>query len=406
MSALTDAKIRNAKPAAKAFRLFDGRGLYLEVSPNGGRWWRWKYREGGKEKRLSLGTWPDVTLKAARDRCEDVRRQLAAGTDPASARKADKIAKREAAATTFEAIAREWHERHSEGLADTYTGRVLSCLERDLFPWIGARPIGEIDAKELLECLRRIEERGAVDTAHRARGYASQVFRYAVSTRRADRDPSPDLRGALRTAIPEHFAAVTDPDRLAELLRTMGAYSGRFVVRCALQLAPLLFVRPGELRKAKWEQFNLEAGEWRFTTSKTGTALVVPLARQAVAILRELEPLTGSGVYVFPNGRSALRPMSENAVLGALRRLEIPKEQATGHGFRATARTMLEEVLGYPAHLIEQQLGHTVRDPLGRAYNRTQHLAERRRMMQAWADYLEGLEKEGSKVVPLHRMAS
>jgi integrase len=268
-----------------------------------------------------------------------------------------------------------------------------------VFPWLGGRPIAEITAPELLSMARRIESKGAVETAHRAVQNCGQIFRYAVATGRAERDPTGDLRGALQPAKSTHMAAITEPREAGELLRTLDAYQGTLTVRCALQLAPLVFVRPGELRAAEWKDIDLDAAEWRFTASKTGTGHIVPLSRQAVAILREVQPLTGEGRYVFPSARTSERPMSDNAVLAAMRRLSIAKEEMCGHGFRAMARTILDEVLSFRPELIEHQLAHAVRDPNGRAYIRTAYLPERRTMMQTWADYLDGL-KSGAEVIP------
>jgi integrase len=286
-------------------------------------------------------------------------------------------------------VAREWYAKHTSAWAESHGSRIIRRLERDIFPWLGKGPVAEITPPELLAVVRRIEGRGALETAHRALQNCGQVFRYAIATARAERDPSQDLRGALPPVKEGHFAAVTDPKRLGEILRAFDGYEGTLPVRCALRLAPLVFVRPGELRKALWADIDLEAAEWRYEFTKTGTPHIVPLSRQATEILEEIHPLTGRSSYVFPSARSAQRPMSDNAILAALRRMGIPKDEMTGHGFRAAARTILDEVLGFPPHLIEHQLAHAVRDPLGRAYNRTAHLAERRDMMQAWADYLD-----------------
>lgn len=389
---LTQAQIRNTKPGDKPVRLFDGRGLYLEVAPSGGRWWRFKYRYAGKEKRLSLGVYPDVSLKDARERCEQARKVLAAGTDPSLARKAAKAAVRQGAENSFEAVSGEWLRNHAEVWSESHRVRVERLFERDLFPWLGSRPIADISPPELLDVIRRIERRGALETAHRALGNCGQVFRYAIATGRAARDPAADLGGALPPVKGEHFAAVTDPKRVGELLRVLDGYQGTLPVRCALRLAPLVFVRPGELRKAEWAHIDLEAAEWRYTVTKTGSDHIVPLSRQAVEILQELRPVTARSQYVFPSARSGRRPMSDNAVLAALRRSGIDKDEMSGHGFRAMARTILDEVLGFRPDLIEHQLAHAVRDPHGRAYNRTAHLPERRRMMQEWADYLGKLK--------------
>jgi integrase len=401
---LTDTRIRNAKPEDKPTRLFDERGLYLEVSPAGGKWWRLKYRFGGQEKRLSLGVYPQVTLKDARERRDAARKLLGDGVDPSEHRKATKAASVDRASNSFEVVTREWFAKYSAGWAESHSSRVMRLFERDIFPWIGGRPVAEITALELLAVIRRIESRGASDTAHRAKNNCSQVLRYAVATGRRERDPSVDLRGALAPVKGEHFAATTDPGRLAEILRAMDAYAGTLPVRCALRLAPLVFVRPGELRRAEWKDIDLEAEEWRYTVTKTDTPHIVPLSRQAVAILRELKPLTGDGTLVFPGARSLKRPMSDNAVLAAMRYLDIGKEEMSGHGFRAVARTILDEVLGVRPDFIEHQLAHAVKDPNGRAYNRTAHLTERKRMMQQWADYLDRL-KLGAEVVPINQSA-
>lgn len=401
---LTNTQIRNARPRQRAVRLFDERGLYLEISPSGGKWWRLKYRFQGAEKRISLGVYPDVALKDARDRREEARKLLAGGIDPSQYRKATKSAYADRAANSFETVAREWFAKESPTWAETHSTKLLRLLERDIFPWIGSRPIAEIAAPELLAVLRRIEGRGAVETAHRARGHCGQIFRYGIATSRCTSDPAHDLRGALAPVTGSHFAAATEPEQLAAILRAIDGYQGTLPVRCALRLAPLVFVRPGELRKSEWKDIDLDGAEWRYTVTKTNTPHIVPLSRQAVTILRELHPLTGSGQYAFPSARSTSRPMSDNAILAALRRMGIGKEEMSGHGFRAVARTILDEVLGARPDFIEHQLAHAVRDPNGRAYNRTAHLQERRKMMQTWADYLDQL-KAGAKVVVIHQRA-
>lgn len=399
---LSDTLIRNAKPRTKAIKLFDGGGLYLEISPAGGKWWRLKYRFDGKEKRLSLGVYPTVSLKDVRERRDTARKLLANGRDPSEDRKATKLARAHNMENSFELVAREWLGKFSSTWAATHQDRVIRRFERDIFPWIGSRLISEVNAPELLNVVRRIEKRGALETAHRALGNCGQVFRYAVATGRAIRDPCGDLRGALPPAKSDHFAATTDPKRVGEILRAMDGYQGTFTVRCALRLAPLLFVRPGELRRAQWVDMQLDAQEWRYTVTKTNTPHIVPLSRQAVDILCELQPLTGHGRYVFPGARSNGRPMSDNAILAAMRRMNIDKSEMSGHGFRAVAKTILDEVLGVRPDLIEHQLAHAVRDPNGRAYNRTAHLPERRKMMQQWSDYLDKI-KVGGEVIPLAR---
>jgi integrase len=400
---LTDAAARNAKPAAKTVRMFDRDGLYLEVSPRGGKWWRLKYRYAGKEKRVSLGVYPEVNLKKARARTIDARQLLADGVDPSQNRRAAKAAQVEGAGNSFEVVTREWIANQMKAWVRGHGERILTRFERDIFPWIGARPIADLAAPELLTTVRRIEKRGALETAHRALGNCGQVFRYAIATGRAKRDPTGDLRGALPAVKTEHFAAITDPKRVGALMRAIDGYEGSLTVRCALRLAPLVFVRPGELRHAEWATMDLDGGEWRYTVTKTNTPHIVPLSSQAVAILRELKPLTGRGRYVFSSARSSQRPMSDNAILAAMRRMGIAKDEMSGHGFRAMARTILDEVLSFRPDFIEHQLAHAVRDPNGRAYNRTVHLAERRKMMQAWADYLDKLKNgaDGQGALPI-----
>lgn len=398
---LTDTKARNAKPKSKQYKLFDNDGLFLLVVPAGGKWWRFKYRFGGKEKLLSLGTYPEVSLAMARERRDEARRQVADGIDPSQARKALKTTQVQVE-NTFEVVAREWHSKFTPSWTPGHAATILKRLESNVFKWIGTRPILEVKAPELLMVLRRVESRGALETAHRIRAICSQVFRYAVATGRAERDPAADLRGALPPVKPNHHAALTDPDKVGGLLRAIDGYQGSCVTKCALRLAPLLFVRPGELRQMEWVEIDLEAAEWNIPAEKMKTRQphLVPLARQAVEILHEIHPLTGAGRYVFPSARTPHRPMSNNAVLAALRRMGFAKEEITGHGFRVMARTILDEVLQVRPDFIEHQLAHAVRDPNGRAYNRTAHLPERRKMMQTWADYLDGL-KAGAKVIPL-----
>lgn len=402
--ALSDVAVRNAKPGEKPIRMFDGGGLYLEVAPTGGKLWRLKYRFGGKEKLLALGKYPDVSLKDARERRDEARKLLANEVDPSENRKQQKSAKAERSANSFEVVAREWIAKNTPTWAASHASKIIRRLEMYVYPWLGGKPIADITAPDLLALARRIESKGAIETAHRALQNCGQVFRYAVATGRAERDPTGDLRGALQSVKSTHMAAVTEPHKVAELLRTFDTYQGTLTVRCALQLAPLVFVRPGELRTAEWSDIDLDTAEWRFTASKTGTAHIVPLSHQSVAILLEIQALTGDGRFVFPSARTGERPMSDNAILAAMRRLGIAKDEMSGHGFRAMARTILDEVLGYRPDLIEHQLAHAVRDPNGRAYNRTAHLPERRKMMQAWADYLDKL-KVGAEVIPLHRKA-
>lgn len=410
---LSDTAIKAAKPGlhpakgdtgGKPYKLADAGGLFLLVQPNGGKWWRLKYRFGGKEGGLALGTYPDVSLKMARERRDEARRLVASGIDPALHRKLEKGRKVEAGANTFEAVAREWYAKYATTWAPSHGEKIIRRLERDIFPWLGKMPVGEVTAPALLTVLRKIEARGAVETAHRAHQNCGQVFRYAVATNRAVRDPSGDLRGALTPVKQEHHASLTDPAAIGELLRAMRGYSGSLVTRCALMLAPLVFVRPGELRRAEWAEIDLDAAEWRIPAEKMKSRAlhIVPLSIQAVAILRELQPLTGRGRYVFPSGRGPSRCMSENGVLSALRRMGYTGDQMTGHGFRSMASTLLNEQ-GWNKDAIERQLAHGERDKVRAAYNYAEHLPERRKMMQAWADYLDSLARGESKVVALRR---
>ncbi|MGH8586821.1 MAG: tyrosine-type recombinase/integrase [Gammaproteobacteria bacterium] len=395
---LTDTAIRNAKPGEKPVKLFDEGGLYLILTPAGGRWWRFDYRFAGKRRTLSMGVYPAVGLKQARDKRDAGRKQLAAGIDPGLVRKAE----RSADADSFEAVAREWHAKYAPRWVPGHASKIIGRFERDIFPWLGARPVREITAPELLEVLRRIESRGAIETAHRAHQNCGRVFRYAVATGRAERDPAADLRGALPPAEEKHHAAITDPKAIGALLRAIDGYQGSFVTQCALRLAPLTFVRPGELRKAEWSEIALMSAEWRIPAErmKMRAVHIVPLSRQALAVLHELRPLAGSGRYVFHGLRTPTRPMRENTVNAALRRLGYAKDETTGHGFRSMASTLLNEQ-GWHRDAIERQLAHGERDAVRAAYNYAEHLPERRRMMQAWADYLDTL-KNGAEVVPLH----
>jgi integrase len=400
---LSEAKVRTAKPKESAYKLFDGGGLFLMVTPSGGKLWHFKYRFDMKERKLALGTYPEISLADARQRREEARTQIAHGIDPGAVRKAQKLAETEET-DTFEVIAREWFAKFKSTWTEGYASTTMRRLERDLFPWVGRRPINQIKAHELLTALRRVESRGALETAHRIRNISSLVFRYAVATGRAERDPSGDLKGALPPPGEKHHAAITDPKEVAPLLRAIDGYQGHFVVKCALRLAPLFFVRPGELRHAEWEEIDFDEAIWSIPAHKMKMkqAHIVPLCRQALEILAELKKLTGTSKYVFPSGRTLARPMSENAVLAALRRMGYDKETMTGHGFRAMARTILDEVLQVRPDFIEHQLAHTVRDPLGRAYNRTAHLEARKKMMQLWADYLDKL-KAGAEIISIRR---
>ena len=386
---LTNTAIRNAKPRAKRYRLFDGQGLYIEVAPSGGKWWRLKYRILGKEKRLSLGVYPEVSLKDAREKRDQARRSLSEGADPIEARKLQSIAD----GTSFEAVAREWFIKFAPGWSESHANRILRRLENDVFPWLGSRSIDQIDPPELLKVARRIESRGALETAHRAIRNCGQVFRYAVATGRAERDPTTDLSGALPPARSRHYPTITDPEAISDLLRAIGGYQGSPITRAALRIAPLVFVRPGELRHAEWPDINLKSAEWRIPPEKMKHRRIhlVPLSRQAITILKELQLLTGHGQYLFPGRRSPRRPMSENTINAALRNLGYDKNQMTGHGFRSMASTLLNEQGCWHPDAIERQLAHVEGNSVRAAYNYAEHLEERRRMMQWWADYLDGL---------------
>jgi len=399
---LTDIAVRNAKPGPKPYKVRDERGLFLEIRPNGGKWWRLRYFFGGKEKMLSLGVYPDVSLKDARDRRDAARKLVADGVDPSQARKDGKALSLEQA-ETFESIAREWHARQASSWTAHTAKTNISRLELDIFPYLGAKQIKEIAAPELLTALRRVESRGAEETARRLRTLCGQVFRYGVATGRCERDPASDLRGALAKGKAKNFAAITDPREVGGLLRAIDAYTGSPEARAALRLAPLVFVRPGELRQAEWAEIDLDAAEWRIPAEKMKMrdAHIVPLSRQAVGILQEIQLLTGRGRYVFPGERTSDRPMSNNTVLAALRRMGFSRDEMTGHGFRAMASTLLHEQ-GWDSDVIERQLAHAERNKVKAAYNRAGHLPERRRMMQAWADYLDGL-KAGGKIIPILR---
>lgn len=398
---LSDTAIRSARPGAKPVKLADGGGLYLLLTPTGSRLWRLKYRFAGKEKLLALGTYPTVTLKDARDRREEARKKLAAGYDPGETRKAQKRAEKDQATNSFEVVAREWFQLTKGKWEGEYAKLIMHRLERDMFPSLAKRPINEITAVELLAALRKIEKRGAVDTAHRSLQKCGQIFRYAVVTGRADRDPTTDLREALKPAPKQHYASIKDPKEVGALVRVMRDYKGTFETKCALLLGILTFVRPGELRKAEWTEFDLDQGEWRIPAArmKMKEQHLVPLSKQAVAILEELHAVNGHGRYLFPSVRTSERPMSENTVNAALRRLGYTREEMTGHGFRSTASTLLNE-LGWPGDAIERQLSHGERDEVRGAYNFAEYLPVRRNMMQAWADHLDQLE-HGARILKM-----
>ena len=400
---LSDIQVKSAKPKEADYKLSDGYGLHLLVTTTGGKLWRLQYRFDSKQKLLSFGSYPVVSLADARQRRDIAKKLLSNGIDPGETKKAQKAAQGEQDADTFEVIAREWHMKFAHTWVPSHAQHKLERLEKNVFPWIGRRPIKELTAPDVLAVLRRMESRGILDTAHRVRFECSSIFRYAVATGRTDRDPVADLKGALPPVKNGHHAAPTDPKAVAPLLRAIDEFQGSFVVKCALQLAPMLFVRPGELRHMEWFEIDFEMldgsmPEWNIPGHKMKMKLphVVPLCKQAVEILKSLKPLTGHSKYVFPGHRSPLRCMSDNALNAALRRMGFEKSEITTHGFRAMARTILDEVLQVRPDYIEHQLAHAVKDPNGRAYNRTAHLGERKKMMQFWADYLDGL-KQGAK---------
>ena len=394
--ALTNTAIQNAKPSEKSYKIYDTDGLFMQVTPAGGKWWRFKYRFEGKEKLLSLGTYPEVSLKQARDKRDDARKLIANDQiDPSDNRQKIKAEKKLSSANSFELVAREWWATHMRNKAESHKDKVIRRFELYLFPWIGDAPIADITAPQLLQVVKRIENLNKLETAHRALQTAGQVFRYAVQTGRAIRDVTYDLKGALPATTTKHMAAFTDPKDISELLRAIDGFNGTVTVQCALKLSPLVFVRPSELRQAKWNDIDLEAGEWRYVVSKTKTDHLVPLSKQAIEILREMQPLSGHREYVFPGGHSPLRPMSEAAVNAALKRMGYDTQrQITGHGFRAMARTILHERLNIDPHIIEHQLAHSVSDTLGSAYNRTRFIEQRKTMMQQWADYLDQLKNQ------------
>lgn len=387
---LTDTKIKNAKPKSKPYKLTDGLGMYIEVTPAGGKYWRYKFRFAGKESRLTLGRYPDTPISEARLKLAKARSKVYEGKDP---RKNNAI-NQPLNVDTLEAVAEEWLHNRKNIWSEIHFQNISSRLKRDIFPYLGKTNIKEITPRELLSVLRKIEDRGAHETAHRLRSNCSEIYRYAIATDRADRDIAADLKGALTPVQKKHLAAIVDPNRLAELIIMIKCYRGTPVVRTALQLAALTFVRPGELRKAKWQDIFFEDREWRFTISKTKQPHIVPLAEQAIHLLQELKPLTSTSDFVFPNARTKSKCMSNNAVLSALRVLGIPKEEMCGHGFRAAARTILDEHLEIRPDLIEHQLSHSVIGPLGRAYNRTQFIKDRHVMMQTWADYIDALVRK------------
>lgn len=394
--ALTVTAIRNAKPSNKPYKLYDELGLFMQVTPNGGKWWRFKYRFDGKEKLLSLGTFPDVSLSDAREKRDAARKLLAKEPpiNPSEVRKSVKRTNKLNSENSFEALARESIEINFKNKSESHKKRTLRRLEVYIFPFIGKKAISDITTLEVLEALKRPQRQNKIETAHRALQATGQVFRYAVQTGRAVRDVTIEIKKTLPSNRVKHMASFTDPKEVAELLRAIDGFRGTFTVECALKLAPLVFVRPGELRRAKWADIDLEANEWRFLVTKTNTDHIVPLSKQAVKILREIHSLSGHGEFVFQGGHDPKKPMSEAAINASLKRMGYDTQtQITGHGFRAMARTILHERLNVDPYIIEHQLAHAVPDNLGGAYNRTKFLDQRKEMMQEWADYLDNIKQ-------------
>jgi integrase len=388
---LNDSLIRSVKVTEKPQKLFDGKGLFLLVQPNGARYWRIKYFVDGVEKALSLGVYPKVSLKQARDRRELVRQQIADGVDPGGLRKAEKRAR----AHTFKAVALEWHQQRLETWSRGYAKQLMQRMEKNLFPWIGSKPIAKLAAADFLDCLQRIEKRGAVEMAHRARGTCSDVMRFAVATRRAERDPTVDLRGAIAPTKRKHLASIKDPKGIGDLMRAIDGYVGRSeVVNAAVRLIPLVFTRTCEMRKAEWSEFDLDNAQWKVPPERMKRRFpqIVPLSNQAIKILRDLMPVTGPNGLVFPSIRSGSRPISDGTINAALRMMGYTGDQMTGHGFRSMASTILNEQ-GWHPDAIERQLSHAEKNTVRGIYNYAEYLPIRREMMQAWADYLDALRQ-------------
>lgn len=393
---LTVLQVEKAKAAEKDYKLSDERGMYLLVTKAGGKLWRLKYRVDGREKVLCIGSYPDLSLKEARELRDTARNQLANGIDPSADKKARKASSAQSNADSFEHLAKEWFATRMKDMSDTHKTRTLSMLNSYLLPYIGSKSVKEITAPMLLEVLRKIEAKGIVETARRAKQVASQVFRYAVITGRAQHDPAADLKGALQVPKKKHFAAITEPKQVGLLMVAIDSYHGSFIVQAALKCSALWFCRPGELRSLEWANVNWQEKRLELTTEKTFQQHIIPLSTQSLALLKSLQIITGQGRYIFPSSRGFSRPMSENTIRVALRTMGYGNDDMTAHGFRAMARTLLDEVLNYRIEWIEQQLAHTVKDANGRAYNRTKHLAQRFEMMQRWADYLDELKASHS----------
>ena len=398
---LNDTQIRKAKPTEKPYKLSDSGGLFLLVNPIGSKLWRLAYRLHGKQKTLSIGAYPTISLAEARTKAEAARKLLANNIDPSTAKQAAKASKRGELTNSFEVIAREWHKTHMSSKSESHAAKVMRFLEKDAFPWLGPMPLTDIEAPTILTVLRRIEQRGANDVAHTVKRIIGQVFRYAIATGRASRNPVPDLQGALEPLVVTHHPAITEPTKIGELLRAAYGFTGHFHTQCALKLSFLVMLRPGEIRSAEWQDIDLERKEWRIPAHKMKMRdeHIIPLSRQALAIFEEIRPLSGTGRYVFPSVRSNDRPMSENTINGALRRLGYTKNEMTAHGFRAMASTRLNEAHLFHPDAIERQLAHGEKDSVRAAYHRAQYLPERVKMMQWWADYLDSL-RENKNIVP------
>jgi integrase len=400
LMALSNILIKNAKGGikpdgtvtSKRYKISDGRGLYLEVAPNGGKWWRFKYRFNNKEKRMSVGVYPEISLAQARDWRDKYRLEISDGIDPLAQKQAEKIRIIEIETNSFETISREWFEKFSSTWTQAYSIRTITRMEQHIFPWIGKTNISKVTAPELLALIRRIENTGAIETAHRINQLCGQIFRYAIATARAERNPAADLKGAITPNKTKHHASITDPKKIGDLMRAINGYTGTFIAATALRLSPLVFLRPGELRKAEWSEIDFENKEWRIPAEKMKMRVthITPLASQSIEILKEIEPLTGSGQFIFPSNRTVARPLSNNTINSALRRLGYANDEMTAHGFRSMASTLLNEQ-GWNTDAIERQLAHSEGNGVKAAYNYAQHMPERKKMMQHWADYLNEL---------------
>ncbi|MDP1637899.1 MAG: tyrosine-type recombinase/integrase [Candidatus Nitrotoga sp.] len=400
--ALSAIEVKGAKPKNKPYKLSDGGGLFMLVQPNGAKYWRMDYSFAGKRKTLAIGVYPDVSLSDARVRRDAARQQLANDIDPSAEKQTKKAAVMALTKNSFEIVGREWLSKFSKDWKESHTRTVRGRLENDVFPWLGVRPIGEINAPELLTVLRRIESRGALSTAHTVSAICGQVFRYAIATGRAQRDPSADLKGAIPPYRIRHLAALTDPVKIGKLMRDIDGYAGTFTVRCAFKLAPLVFLRPIELSRAEWAEIDFDKAEWRIPAGKMKMKAmhIIPLSSQAISILRDLHTLTGTGGFLFPNVRTSTQPMAGNTILAAIRSLGYTPAEMTAHGFRHMASTLLNEQ-GFNADAIERQLAHKA-SGVRATYNAAEYLPERQRMMQHWADYLDAL-KAGADIVPINK---